>query len=170
MYKDVKVEQSRKSTTRRLETKEEKSRGNEIAVSLITISVILRYCQYCMQYYVSNKYNPLPPYILFKIKCYCCSTVVPRRYCCSVVTVNNKNSVQPLGINAFRDDSSDGSPCREGERGAARPPGGPACRCARACGCVSASERGRPAVSTGAEERGARRVSSESLMAMLPRP
>ena len=96
MYKDVKVEQSRKSTTRRLETKEEKSRGNEIAVSLITISVILRYCQYCMQYYVSNKYNPLPPYILFKIKCYCCSTVVPRRYCCSVVTVNNKNSVQPL--------------------------------------------------------------------------
>ena len=84
MYKEVQlqVELSRKST-RRVETKEEKSRGNlgnEIAVSL-TISKIP----------ASKKYNPLPPclwpYILLKIKCYCCSTVVSRRYCCSVVTV-----------------------------------------------------------------------------------
>ena len=42
MYKDVKVEQSRKSTTRRLETKEEKSRGNEIAVYLsLSVRLVL---------------------------------------------------------------------------------------------------------------------------------
>ena len=44
------------------------------------------------------------------MKCYRCSTVVPRRYCCSVVTVNNKNSVQPLTFTAIRLTASITSP------------------------------------------------------------
>ena len=77
---EVQVELSRK-TTRRVETKEDRRVAGTRSPYL---SLSVRY-QSEVQSFTA---------LLFKIKCYCCSTVVPRRYCCSVVTVNNKNSVQ----------------------------------------------------------------------------